>query len=482
MSIVSVNAQENPPIKPPVGEDRIERPPGPIECFEELKYCTYVIQNIEKASSLINKILPILFPNGIIDFEKGHMKQLGNNTNKISFWYEHDKTGSDEGSLIFERMKALLMKEDSLEEFSPSALIEVNTEIYAVTEEALTSMRAEISGINFGNNIETPNVSAGDAGLSFSMNVGTANLSAIIGAQRATRNATKISSITQIVNNLDSLNYSQVTPISIPLGNSGKVQELEAGIKLNGTVTVNRDNKELVGIKDFGFSYGVMDPKNPNLVNTLKVNKANMYLEEGVSFGIVSSNTEENINATNIRLLGLSRERQKINTKIVIYNTVKVYSFAEFSRMNHELVRKKKTVYFTPDEVTRLEEKNKLTMNEVFGNIQLSATNTLSGDPELRFILDKKLATKENYNKLIKIKIRGKGINEKRYMNLENLMLRPFVLKRMPIDNLNKSLVRVRIKLQVKGERGDEFKRTIKAYYNPAVSDSSTSFFIRPEN
>lgn len=460
------------PGKPPAGEARFERPPGAIECFEELKYCTYLIQNIEKASSLINQVLPILFPNGIIDFDKGHMKQLGNNTYKISFWYEDE--------IVLGRMKALLMKLDSLEQFSTNAIVEVNTEVYAVTEDALTDLSAQISGVTFGNT-ETPSASAGNNGVSLSMNVGTATLSALIGAQRAKGTATRISSVTQILQNLDSINYAQVAPIYMPQGSTGIVKEGEIGIRIGGTVTIERDHPDLVNIKNFTFQYNVADPKNPGVIPSLKIGLANMPLQEGVSYALVSNNTDTAINENFVRLIGVGHSRQKTTAKLIVYSTVKTYSYDEFTRNNMELVRKHKTGFFTEEEVSKLKDKSSLSLNEIFSNITLSSSNVMSGDPELRFILDKKLATKENYNKLIKIKVTGDGLNETKFMSLENLMIKPFVLKRMPIQNLNKSLVKLRIKLREKGEHGEESKKVIKAYYNPAISDSPRAFFIRPK-
>lgn len=470
---LGVFAQEiSQPVKPPMNEDRFDRPPGPIECFEELKYCTYLIQNIDKASTLINQVLPILFPNGIIDFDKGHMKQAGNNSNKVSFWYEDE--------VILGRMKALLMRLDSLEQFSPSVLIEVNTEVYAVTEEALSEMRAEISGITFGQGTgTTPTISSGDNGLSFSMNVGTATLSALIGMQRAKGTATRISSVTQIIQNLDSLNYSQVTPIYLPQTGTGVVKEGESGIKINGTVTVNKENNELVGIKNYSFSYAVQDPKNPGLVTTLKMGSSNMYLEEGVSFALVSANTEASIAESNIRLISGGRRTSKVNTKIVVYNTVKAYSFAEFSTNNRELARSHKTGSFTEKEVAALNDKDETTLRDVFNSMTVSAKNTTSGDPVLSFILDKKLATKENYQKLIRIEVNGKGVHQVQYAQLQNLMINPFRIKRMPISNLKKSLLKFKIHLREKGEHKKESRKMMKAYYNPYTSDDTQSSFFR---
>ncbi|MEK6626777.1 MAG: hypothetical protein AABY86_17550, partial [Bdellovibrionota bacterium] len=173
----------------------LERQAGQATCQPELNVCSYLAQNLT-ARELMGRILPVMFPDMPLDPREGYVQR--ETLKKIIFWFNNDK--------MRQRFSSLLPHFDTMEDFVPTSMINLTTEIYAVTDEALTEISATLG---MGASIGLPSTGATTTGtpaglnLSVGLSYGIANysLSMALTAQRILNRVTRVTSVQQVVPN-----------------------------------------------------------------------------------------------------------------------------------------------------------------------------------------------------------------------------------------------------------------------------------------
>ncbi|MBI2520444.1 MAG: hypothetical protein HYV97_08495 [Bdellovibrio sp.] len=442
----------------------LERQTVAATCQPELKVCSYLAQNLT-ARELMGRILPVMFPDMPLDPREGYVQR--ETLKKIIFWFNNEE--------MRQRFSSLLPHFDTMEDFVPSSMINLTTEIYAVTDEALTEISATLG---MGASIGLPSTgTTGDSpsglNLSVGLSYGVANysLSLALTAQRILNRVSRVTSVQQVVPNFTSINYKHITRIHVS-PTPGSSKEEEAGLMIGGTISVNRRDQEQILLKDFKLYYGVEVPPASSeaipRVAVLEINNPELYLIEGSSSVVVSANSFELRNNSSIGF-PTNVSRGTLSTKLMVVVRAKALSFDEFLRTNREMRALETQSHFGEEEVRQFPE-DEIPLNILIDSLQPFARLSLSGDRILGFRLDKKFARKNNYKRNLEITIKTKGFKQKAVRTVENLMLGGLKFDDLPAKSLRSAMVKIIIKAR-------PFKKLMLRparkvlYYNPATHE-----------
>jgi len=435
----------------------LERKAGKVECQDELRLCSYISQNLS-ARQLIARLNPVMFPDIPLDPREGFINQ--ESSKKITFWFNTPE--------IKQRFIDLLPHFDNFEDYSPTAIINFTTEIFAATDEALTQI---YMSLGLSNNGATPSTGGHEPGISVSFGIGNFLLSAALSAQRVYNRVTKVTTVTQTLPNLSDINYSHTTTIFVS-PTAGVSKEQIAGLKLRGGLSINRQNRDHVLVKDFSLFYGVEVPAAssdaPPRVAVLEFNNPELYLVDGVSNVVVSSNSFEMR-----RNLGLGLpstvDAGTISTKLIVITRAKAMSFEEFLDENRDL--RKQTLHrkFSQDEVNAFPADD-VPLKDIFNSVAPTVKTSMSGERSLSFVLDRQLARKNNYSRSYKIKISAPGFKQEEVRSMENLMLSGVKLEDLPSALMQKPLIKLKVKFKPFNKWGPyKYKKVL--YYNPETNE-----------
>ncbi|HAZ13492.1 MAG: hypothetical protein A2X86_13255 [Bdellovibrionales bacterium GWA2_49_15] len=444
----------------------LERQAGQAECQDSLKICSYLAQNLN-AQTLIARILPVMFPDMPLDPREGFVQR--ENLKKIIFWFNNEE--------MRQRFSSLLPHFDLLEDFVPTSMVNLTTEVYAVTDEALTEISATL-GMGASVGLPSPTTAPATdtpAGLNlsagFSYGVANFSLSMALTAQRVLNRVSRVTSVQQVVPNFTNINYKHTTTIFMS-PTPGTAKEQDAGLTISGTVSVNRHNQEQILLKDFNLYYGVELPQASNdavpRVAALQINNPELYLLEGSSSVVVSANTFE---LRNNRGLGLPTRisRGTISTKLMVVVRAKALSFDEFLRSNREMRAMENQVHFTQAELDKFPT-DTIPLDILMQAIRPFARLSLSGDRLLGIRMDRQYARKDNYKKNLEITIHAKGFKQTAVRTVENLMLTGLKFEDLPRRVLQKATVKITIK--ARPFKKLTLRRPKKVlYYNPATHE-----------
>jgi hypothetical protein len=263
----------------------VQRLAGKVECNDELKICSYLSLKIT-ARELIAKLNANLFPGSILSPSEGYITTDG--IKKINFYINNED--------LRNRLIAVIPLMDALEQFDPSDLVLVTTDIYSLTEHGETNLQASLNSASA--NATTGEIAqwtiksifGGLAGTA--LKIGTNFLSSVLGSSKIKEESSKITSINQLISNQTDINYSRTMKVYISPPGSGVVKEELSGLTVEGVVSISARDSDLVLIKDYHLTYGVVEPGSQgDRVNILSVMNPQLYLVKGISSVVVSSIT-----------------------------------------------------------------------------------------------------------------------------------------------------------------------------------------------
>lgn len=439
----------------PTGPSEFQRTPGRIECQEQLMRCTYISQNLT-ARTLAARIKAVLKPGDVLLPSEGYISI--ESTSVLSFWFYDEN--------LRDRFEGLLPLLDVLEDGVPSHLVQLTTEIYSLSEEGLSHIDASVGSVSSDPG-DAPDFDILNNGgiLDLSLTVSSRLLSAVLGTSVGRKETSRVTRVVQLIPNLAGINYSRTTNIYVS-PTAGVVKDEKAGLTLGGTVSINRGDSNLVLIKDYSFNYGVLTPgegDTEDRVTILNVTNPQLYLYEGVSTMIVSSNTSVVTRDTNVGFFSFGRERSKVYNKLMVVTRAKTMTFdnyrdemARFSNLS--LFRT-----FSEAQVDRLPE-NQSNLNSVLNSLKPYTYRLSNGEPVIGFKLDEKLASKSNIKKTIEVEVRGGGIKMDKMRSVENLMLSGFKLDNLSSRYMNKPKVKLKVKFKV---HNSSERVSLTLYYDP---------------
>lgn len=449
---------------------------GVVVCPEDstgspMGYCQYTLLNLTKAQILVKKVEQTIFQGIPLTPPEGLLEALGENDKVLAFWHTDPA--------VLAKMKEVLPILDTRESFSTSSIIEVKTDIYEVTESGLSNLGAEITNLKLGSGVgDLPNattVNGSGAGLGIDLKIGVIQLSGLISAERSRGTLKRRASIVRAVPNLSSITYSDSTPVYFAPGAGTNVFTQNAGIKLEGKVSINDENDKLVNIKDFNLHYGVMT-ENGN-VSTVELPYENLLLEEGISFPLVSSKSVGKMKVVKSGLFGFGRSEEMENTKLLVYTTVKVYGWDEYVGKIKDLLKVGKQ-RFSPAEMDQM-EKACPDVDTMLEDLELIAKRDALGDPMLAIKLRKDYACQDNIKTRLRVKISGEGINKKEnehLLTVERLMHIPIRIQGIPLSKFTEPELDFKVKIQVLGKRT---KKNLELRFAPGPYDIEDMFWIR---
>lgn len=445
----------------------MQRVPGKVECNDELKRCTYVVQNLT-AKELIAKLNSNVFPGSFLSPSEGFI--VVENLKKINFYINDDAV-----RLKFITLIPLL---DVFEDFVPSSLVELTTEIYALSESATNEIQAKLtsSDTNPANDIASGVVTALAGGAAaIGIKIGTNLLASVLASKKIKEESSKISTVTQLIPNLAGINYSQSTTLYVSPKGSGVVKEQEAGLTINGAVSISASDSDLVLIKDYSLKYGVIDPASTEgneRVNLLSISNPQLYLVKGTSSVLVSTITTEERNRKEISFLSFGKNKDKLQNQILIVTRAEAISFKALVSDLKKVRTLELHREFTAEDKAKFPN-NEITIEEVMSHIKPYSFFTVSGDRVLGFTLDKNDARISNIGKNIEISVKngsafGKGsINQKIILSVENLMLSGLKFDTLSPKDIEQSRVKLKLNLKLFNQANSVNKII---YYNPETN------------
>lgn len=433
----------------------VQRAPGRIECQDELLRCTYVSQNLT-ARTLANRVRQALVPGDVLIPSEGFINV--ESTNVLSFWFYNEE--------LKNRFEGLLPLMDVLEAGVPSHLVQLTTEIYSVSEEGLSHIDASVGSISSDVGDAPDFDILNDGGiLDLSLTVSSRLLSAVLGTQVGRKETSRVTRVVQLIPNLAPISYERTSNIYIS-PTAGVVKDEKAGLTLGGTVSINAGDSDLVHIKDYSFSYGVLNRASESerdSVTILNVSNPSLYLYKGISTMVVSSNTSVVTRDNNFGLFSFGRERSKVFNKLMVVTSAKTMSFdnyrdemARFSRLS--LFRS-----FSESQIERLPQ-SRTSLSQVLASLKPYNYRLSNGTPVIGFRLDDKLAALNNIKKTVEVEVKGGGLRMKKMRSIENLMLSGFRFDSLSSRHMSKAKVKLRVELKVHGSR-EKYKKTL--YYDP---------------
>jgi hypothetical protein len=449
ISMMSLQAQE-------IGV--FERPAAKIECLENLKRCTYTAQNIS-ARELVSKLNAVVFPGTILSPDEGYISV--ESVKKLAFWMENEA--------LRERYSALIPLIDVYEDFVVPALVQVSTEVFSLSENALGHLQAEVTAA--GTNADITDWSLGSLGggtLDLTLRIGSKFLSSVLGSRRVRSESSRVTTVTQLLPNRSDLNYNHTTNVYMAFESTGVVKEEKVGLSLNGEISISSSDPELVMLKDFSFRYGVLDESDTeggsDRVTILAFGNPQLALLKGVSNMLVSTMVTEDTNSREWGLLSLGRTRDQVRSKLMVVTRAEAVSFDTYVEEMRRLRDLELFGQFSPLQVESfpLDER---TIDQVVASARPYAFFTTSGDRVLGFRMDRALAREGNIKKNLEIEVTARGgLKQKAIRTIENLMLTGFKFDSLPLSTLDRTKVDLKVTVKEYGGRG-KWKKTF--VYNP---------------
>jgi len=462
-SLLNVTILLNFSIANEIPDTGIQRTPGKVDCNDELKICSYVAQNIT-SRDLISKLNANLFPGSILSPSEGYLTSDG--IKKINFYINNE-------AMRLKFISAISLM-DTLEDFDPSDLVLLTTDIFSLTDSGLTNLQASLVNANASTseiaNWAISSAFGGPAGLA--LKLGTNLLSSLLGSNKVKEESSKLTTISQLIPNQAGINFSNTTKVYISPGSSGVVKEEQAGLTIGGTVSISARDNDLVVIKDYNLSYGVVGAGGQNeKVNILSISNPQLYLVKGTSGLLVSSLTVEENSKTTTSSVSFGKTKGKTQNKIMIVTRAESINFKDFVNEMKKTRTMELHQQFSEEEKAKLPT-NEIDLNSVLENIVPLAYFTTSGDRVLGFKLDQKDARLNNISKNIEILVTSggifsRGLKQKIILPLESLMLSG--LKFAPLKPKELKKTSVDIRLSMKEYSGSaSIEKTL--HYNPETN------------
>lgn len=464
-----------------ISNQGMQRAPGKVECDHKVKICSYTAQNIT-GRELIAKLNANLFYGSILSSDEGYLTQDG--LKKINFYIFSKKlklSTEAEAEVDAEENEALKMfiavipLLDRLEDFDPSDLVLLTTDIFSMTEGGLSNFEASLVKANAPASEIADWVIASALGgpTGIALKVGTNLLSSLLGSSKIKEESSKVTTINQLIPNQAGINYSNTSKIYISPTN-GVVKEEQAGLSIGGTVSISARDNELILIKDYNLSYGVVENiTQGERVNILSINNPQLYLTKGVSSLLVSSVIMDQVNRTEYSAVSFGKKKSKLLNKLMIVTRAEAINFKDFIKEMRSLRLREEYQTFTKEEKDKFASSD-IQLKEVLNHVKPYAFFTTSGDRVLGFKLDTKDARINNIKQNIEIKVKkgsflspGLKSKDKKYLSVENLMKSGYQFGDLSIKAPSRALVKIKFSLTLKDS---EEGVTKVLEYNPTTN------------
>ncbi len=444
----------------------IQRVPGKVECNTEVMRCTYTAQNLT-AKDLVARINAVIFPGSILSPSEGYINI--ENLKKINFYFTNEA--------LMQRFINLIPLMDVIDDFSPVSLVQLTTEIYSLSNAGFTELQAQLTATenNPATDIATSIITSISGTAGMGLKIGTNFLSSVLGSKKVKEESSMVTTVTQLIPNMAGINFSHGSKIYIS-PTAGVVKDEFAGLNINGTVSISASDSDLVLVKDYAFSYGVLIPadvttKN-DTVNILSISNPQLYLVRGVSSLIVSSLSTKDSTKTEYSALNFGKSKEKMMSKIMVVTRAESIGFKEYIQDMKKIRTLDLHREFTQDEKDHFPN-DEVNMEDLLNHIKPYSFFSTSGDRILGFTLDKKDARVSNINKNIEISIKSGGffspgsLKQKTILSVENLMLSGIKFDSLSSKDIDKTKVKITVKLKPFNANGGVTK---VLYYNPETN------------
>lgn len=444
----------------------IQKEPGKVECNDELKRCVYVSQNLT-AKDLMSRINSAAFSKGMLSPSEGYINV--ENIKKLSFYIYDEELQA--------RVIALIPLLDVFEDFEPSSLVLVTTEIFSLSEGGDTELQAQLTSTSNNPAEEiadwvVTSMVGGSAGVG--VKIGTNLLSSILGSKKVREESSKLTTITQLIPNLSSINYNQTTNIYIS-PTAGSVKSETAGINVNGTVSISARDSDLVLIKDYSFKYGVLIPGGDTVtdkVNILDLSNPQLYLTKGVSSLVVSSFSLESSVRREYSPISFGKKKEVVQNKMMVVTRAEAISYDSYINDLKKIRKLDLHPTFSEEEINKFPA-GELEIKDILNDLRPYAFYTASGDRVLGFKLNPHNARKNNIKKNIEVSVKNGtlfsagSLNQKVILPLESLMITGLKFNSLSPKELDKASVKINLILK---EFNGSASITKTIYYNPETN------------
>ncbi len=444
---------------------------GEPECIVEAKRCSYLTVNVT-GNQFVTRVTNQLFPRQSIFFTDESYLEVERG-NLVVFWFESED--------ILKRFKLLIPVIDALESFKPADMVKVTTDILEMTETGLKNFRAQISAVTarpVGNDRDF-DVNIGDAttgDLNLNVPLKTVDLSVLLGGASVKKYTRKAITNESYVSNSEDLNFSQTTLVPIE-GPSG-ILEKKTGLEIDGTVSIERDNSDLVKLTNFDLKYSkeVINPVDATQmsINTLDLDRKSLFLYRGLTQTAVKSVSSVQTSDRSGQLNGINRAIGEEYNKLLIMVRAETISHDDIAAEARRIADSNIQGEFSEDQIREFPT-DSVELKEIFENIKPFTRFDTTGERIVGFKLDQKYARLENYKKRFDIKIKGGGIKQQANRSLESLMTKGLILNDVSQNYYDRKFIKIKvtirefIKRPKPGQR--RFSKRVTLYYNPQTNE-----------
>jgi hypothetical protein len=426
-------------------------------------FCTYTIKkNASKAQVIIAKVEQALFQGFPLTMPKGILAPFGENNSEIIFWHVESDT--------LEKMKQVIPLMDTYEDFRPDRVYNIKVEIHHMTQDALTNLSANITGLTLGNSGNAP-VGVNNSGLELSLQLGAVELSALIQAERSKGTINTEYSNNKVITNLSTVEFDNATEIDYAPGAGTQPNIRKEGVQFDGVVSQSQGNPEIIQIKNLNFEYGIK--REDGFIQRIHAPFDSFFLRDGVSTPIIVDKIFTRQREVNGSVTGVGANWGKKYTHFVAYVTVTSMDWDEYMDIL-EGVGEVGDSTFGEDEFNSLPD-NCSKLFDVLKDIKLRATRDASGQPVLTFKINKDKACKSNISEIVKVNVSSFAIRNSSntaMMPLEQLMLIPYRIRDIDPTKLEKPILKFKVTFRAKG-----LKVVHKLRYLPKAMNMEAAFF-----
>jgi len=411
--------------------------------------CTYIPSSSTDNKKLVSTVKSLIPEVAELTGTEGYLRAIGESYIYLTI---HNQE-------LLTKVKDLILNLDRYDTSSNKRNIDLNISIYELTEEAYSdlSFQAEVKAKDKGLS-GIPNIVSN--ALSSVLKIGNIDLLSIFSAKKMSQNSEKVKFKPLILKNHGSINIDDTQPLLAETNIDSK--ERTAGLKVSGSAqyTRDKDGNEFIEISDFDLFYGVpvfKDEANTQLLTIDRTQeKFDRAIKVKVGQTIVISSIKETVKTNNktTQILGYDKGKSRSIT----------YRIITIEAPDKNKIKTKYMNGFSDQEIN-LFTNTSVSDKEVLNSMKFEPVKVMqNGDRRMILKLDSKFARSSNIKDNIEISISG-AIKTKKILTVENLMKSGLFLPALQNFNLNKSKLRLSIKLKNISKKNISVRK--KVYYNP---------------
>jgi hypothetical protein len=230
-------------------------------------------------------------------------------------------------------------------------------------------------------------------------------MNAVMRWGRSTSNIQQIDEYTRFVPIYGSIGYEDLRHYEIGSPNNSNPKEIKVGVEFGGKVQILSGEDSLVMIDGFGIEYStaVGDPK-ANGYQQMSFG-GTLILYPGVETAIVTAKKALTVVEKGGGLLGIHRKKSVEERHLMVIFKAEPMAFETMMERTIKGDPKQFVVALSPEELSALPASG--SSQKALENPLAYSDSTSIGDTIMGFMLDKKFATKENFDNPIRIAIKG---------------------------------------------------------------------------